>query len=128
MTDSLKIGAQVYVRGSVETAEMYCRAFGAEISFAIKDENGAYAHSELTVNGQFFMCVSEKGLFGENENEQSALTMAFDVPGLGSEQAVRAAHDILSVDGRVLHLGARPWSAFCSDLVDKFGVFWWIAA
>jgi uncharacterized glyoxalase superfamily protein PhnB len=125
--NNLKIGAQVYVKGSIEAAEMYCRAFGAEITFEIKDDNGAYAHSELSVNGQFFMCVSEKGLFDEIGIEQSSLTMAFNVPGLGSEQAVRKAYDILSEGGRVLHLGSRPWSDFCTDIVDKFGVFWWIA-
>ena len=123
----MKIGAQVYVKGSIEVVEMYCRAFGAEIKFEIKDDNGAYAHSELTINGHFFMCVSECGLFNEIPSEQTHLTMAFNVPGLGSEEAVRKAHDILSKGGRTLHLGARPWSAFCADIVDKFGVFWWIA-
>ena len=123
----MKIGAQVYVKGSVEAAEMYCRAFGAEVSFNIKDDNGAYAHSELRINGEFFMCVSEYGLFTENVSEQSQLTMAFNVPGLGSEEAVRKAHSILSEGGKTLHLGARHWSDFCADIVDKFGVFWWIA-
>lgn len=33
----MKISPQVYVRGSIEAVEMYCRAFGAEISFQIKD-------------------------------------------------------------------------------------------
>ena len=123
----MKIGAQVYVKGSVEAAEMYCRAFGAEINFEIKDDNGAYAHSELTINGQFFMCVSECGLFNERPSEQPHLTMAFNVPGFGSEEAVRKTHDILSNGGKTLHLGARPWCVFCADIVDKFGVFWWIA-
>jgi len=94
------------VKGSIEAFEMYCRAFGAEINFEIKDDNGAYAHSELTINGQFFMCVSECGLFNEIPSEQTHLTMAFNVPGLGSEEAVRKAHDILSKGGKTLHLGA----------------------
>jgi uncharacterized glyoxalase superfamily protein PhnB len=127
MDNNIKIGAQVYVNDSIEAVDMYCRAFGAKPSFEIKDESGAYEHCELSVNGQFFMCVSEKGLFDESVSEQSSLTMAFNVPGLGSEQAVRKVHDILGEGGKVLHLGARPWSAFCADIVDKFGVFWWIA-
>jgi len=127
MNSNLKIGAQVYVKDSIEAVEIYCRAFGAEISFEIRDDNGVFEHCELSINGQFFMCVSECGLFNESVSEETHLTMAFNVPGLGSEQAVRKAHDILSEGGKVLHLGARPWSAFCTDLVDKFGVFWWIA-
>ena len=77
--DKMKIGAQVYVKDSIEAVEMYCRTFGAEISFKIKDENGAYAHCELSVNGEFFMCVSEYGLFNESLSEQTHLTMAFMV-------------------------------------------------
>ena len=127
MDNNLKIGAQVYVKDSIEAVKMYCRAFGAEISFEIKDKNGNYEHCELLINGQFFMCVSEYGLFNESASGEFHLTMAFNVPGLGSEQAVRKAHEILSEGGKVLHLGARPWSVFCSDIVDKFGVFWWIA-
>jgi len=39
---------------------MYCRAFGTEIGFQIKDsENKAYQHCELLVNGHLFMAVSE---------------------------------------------------------------------
>ena len=56
----MKISPQVYVRGSIEAVEMYCRAFGAEIGFQIKDsENKAYQHCELLVNGHLFMAVSE---------------------------------------------------------------------
>lgn len=55
----MKIGSQVYVRGSIEAVEMYCKAFGAEINFQIKSAENTYEHCELTINGQFFMCVSE---------------------------------------------------------------------
>ena len=123
----MKLGAQVYVRGSIEAARMYCRVFGAEISYEIKDDAGAYAHCVLAVNGEFFMCVGEIGLFNESVSEETHLTMAFNVPGFGSKEAVLKAHEILSEGGKTLHLGERPWSAFCADVVDKFGVFWWIA-
>lgn len=77
----MKISPQVYVRGSIEAAKMYCKAFGAEISFQIKDEN-----------------------------------------------IVRNAYDILREGGTVIDpLGPCPWSSFCSNLIDKFGVVWWIS-
>lgn len=53
--------------------------------------------------------------------------MAFNVNEMGTEKAVRNAYEVLCEGGKVLHLGPRPWSAFCTDIVDKFGVFWWIA-
>jgi hypothetical protein len=55
----MKINSQVYVTGSTEAVEMYCKAFGAEISFKIKTEENTYAHCELSVNGQLFLAVSE---------------------------------------------------------------------
>jgi PhnB protein len=36
----VKCYTQAYIRGSIEAAEMYCKAFNAEITFQIKDENG----------------------------------------------------------------------------------------
>ena len=39
----MKNYAQVYVRNSLEAAEWYCDAFGAEVTFAIRNpENTAY--------------------------------------------------------------------------------------
>ena len=39
---------QVYVKNSFEAAEMYCKAFGAEITREFKDENNTvYEHCEF---------------------------------------------------------------------------------
>lgn len=123
----MKIGSQVYVRGSIEAVDMYCEAFGAEITFHIKSAENTYEHCELSVNGHFFMCVSEAPADCERTRGQAWQTMAFNVNEMGTEEAVRNAYEVLCEGGKVLHLGPRPWSAFCTDIVDKFGVFWWIA-
>ena len=125
----MKIGPQVYVRGSVEAVEMYCEAFGAEITFQIKDtEKNAYAHCELSVNGQLFMAVSEAPNNCDGSKKSTWQTMAFNVYDMGSKEAVRNAYDILCENGTVIDpLGPCPWNSYCSNLIDKFGVFWWIA-
>ncbi|HOV27303.1 MAG TPA: hypothetical protein PK566_13235 [Pseudobacteroides sp.] len=125
----MKISPQVYVRGSIEAVEMYCRAFGAEISFQIKDsENKAYQHCELSINGQLFMAVSEAPDICDVSKKLVWQTMAFNVFDMGSEEAVRNAYDILREGGTVIDpLGPCDWNPFCSNLIDKFGVFWWIA-
>ena len=52
---NMKNYAQVYVKSSFEAAEIYCKAFGAEITFEVKnDTETAYAHCELSVNGEGF--------------------------------------------------------------------------
>ncbi len=49
----MKNYTQVYVKNSIEAAKTYCKAFGAEITFEIKNESGtAYEHCELSVNGE----------------------------------------------------------------------------
>jgi uncharacterized glyoxalase superfamily protein PhnB len=125
----MKISSQTYVRGSVEAVEMYCNAFGAEIHLQIMDESQkAYAHCELFVNGQLFMAVSEAPAVCDAGPKTAWQTMAFNVYEMGSEAAVRRAYDILRDGGTVIDpLGPCPWNPCCSNLIDKFGVFWWIA-
>ena len=54
-------------------------------------------------------------------------TMSFNVYDMGNKEAVRHAYDILREGGTVIDpLGSCDWNAYCSNLIDKFGVFWWI--
>ena len=56
----MKNYTQVYVKSSMEAAETYCRAFGAEITLEMKDSSGtAYEHCELSVDGEGFLAIGE---------------------------------------------------------------------
>ncbi|MDE7293443.1 MAG: hypothetical protein K2N72_03360, partial [Oscillospiraceae bacterium] len=56
----MKCYTQVYVMNSIEAVETYCRAFGAEVTFEIKNEaKTAYEHCELSVNGEGILAVAE---------------------------------------------------------------------
>ena len=56
----MKCYTQVYVMNSMEAVKTYGRAFGAEVTFAIKNETQtAYAHCELSVNGDPILAVAE---------------------------------------------------------------------
>lgn len=124
----MKISPQLYVRGSIEAAEMYCRAFGAEISFQIKDDSGAYAHCELSVNGELILALSEAPSNCDTSKKTGWQIMAFNAFGLEDVTIVRNAYDVLREGGTVIDpLGPCPWSSCCSNLIDKFGVFWWIS-
>lgn len=124
---SIKVGAQAYVRGSIEAVEMYCKAFGAEITFEIKNDKVSYAHSELSVDGQFFLNVSEASDDIDAKAPNERWTMTFNVYPFENEGAVQHAYDVLRDGGTVMHpLGAVPWSKCCASVIDKFGVFWWI--
>lgn len=124
----MKVYTQVYVRGSVEAAEMYCKAFGAEITFQIKDERGLYAHCELSVNGEGILALSEAPEDCDLTPKTKWQTMAFNAFELGTREAVENAYKVLKEGGTVIDpLGPCPWSEYCSNLIDKYGVFWWIS-
>ena len=127
----MKNYTQVYVKNSLEAAETYRKAFGAEITFAIKDDSGnAYAHCELSVNGEGFLALAEAKNPCDIEfvHRMKWETMTFNAFDMGSEEAVDRAFDVLSQDGVVLEpIHALPWSKYCATIIDKYGVCWWIS-
>jgi uncharacterized glyoxalase superfamily protein PhnB len=125
----MNISSQVYVRGSMEAVSRYCEAFGAKIGLEYKDETKeAYAHCELYVDDQLFMAVSEAPESCDTSKKTTWQTMAFNVYNMGTEEAVRHAFDILSEGGTVIDpVGPCDWNPCCANVIDKFGVFWWIA-
>ena len=127
----MKNYTQVYVKNSFEAAEVYCKAFGAEITREFKnDARTIYEHCELSVNGEGFLALAEAKNPCDIElvHKMKWETMTFNVFEMGSEEAVYRAFDVLSNGGVVLEpIGQLPWSSCCATVIDKFGVCWWIA-
>lgn len=127
----MKNYTQVYVKNSFEAAQTYCEAFGAEITFAIKNSEGtAYEHCELSVDGEGILALAE----AKNPCDVAFVhkmkweTMTFNAFDLGSEEAVRRAFQALSNGGVVLQpIHQEPWNQCCATVIDKYGVCWWIA-
>lgn len=126
----MKCYTQVYVMNSLEAAETYCKAFGAQVTFEIKNEaKTAYAHCELSVNGEPILAVAE----ASEPYDVSVIhqlkwqTMTFNAFELGSTDAVKNAYDVLSDGGVVLEtIHELPWSKYCATVIDRYGVCWWI--
>ena len=58
--------------------------------------------------------------------KQSRPTMSYGI-NFDNEDEVKSAFEILSADGTVLFpLGPLPWSPLSADVVDKFGIYWYI--
>ena len=128
---NMKNYTQVYVKNSFEAAEMYCKAFGAEITFEVRnDDKTAYAHCELSVDGEGFLALSEAANPCDIDivHKMKWETMTFNVFEMGSEEAVYNAFNILSNGGVIINpIQEVPWSKCCATVIDKFGVCWWIA-
>ena len=127
----MKCYTPVYVMNSIEAVETYCRAFGAEVTFEIKnDARTAYEHCELSVNGEGILAVAEaqKPYDVSVIHQMKLQTMTFNAFELGSEDAVRNALDILSNGGVVIEdIHELPWSKCCATVIDKYGVCWWVS-
>ena len=127
----MKNYTQVYVKNSLEAAEFYCKAFGAEITRVFPNADGtAYEHCELSVNGEGFLALAEAANPCDVEflHKMKWETMTFNVFEMGSEAAVQHAFDVLREGGAVIDpIHALPWSSCCATVIDKYGVCWWIS-
>jgi PhnB protein len=128
----MKIGLQVYVQRSAEAIKFYQKAFGATLGYNVRNDDGTFMHAELYLDGQLLIALSESssdvGIKNvKNYSPTDYPTMNFGV-NLDSEEAVKNAYDVLIEGGNILlPLGPLPWSISCANVVDKFGVFWYIS-
>lgn len=129
----MKCCTQVYVMNSIEAVDMYCRAFGAKVTFEIKNEDqNAYEHCELSVNDVLILAVAEAPkTYAYDVNvihQMKWQTMTFNAFELGSIGAVEKALNVLSEGGIVIEkIHEVPWSKCCATVIDKYGVCWWIS-
>ncbi len=127
----MKIALQAYIKGSVEAIQFYHSAFGTELGYNVRNPDGTYMHAELYLDGQLLFALSESGSDVGTENirrhsPDDYPTMNFCV-SLESEEAVKKAYCILAEDGTILlPLGALPWSSCCANVIDKYGIFWYV--
>lgn len=126
----MKCYTQVYVINSIEAVEIYCRAFGAKVTFEIKNESQtAYEHCELSVNNEPILAVAEAAEPYDVSviHRMKWQTMTFNAFELGSTDAVKNAYDVLSEGGVVIEeIHELPWNKYCATIIDKYGVCWWI--
>lgn len=128
----MKIGLQAYIQRSAEAIEFYQKAFGATLGYNVRNDDGTFMHAELYLDGQLLIALSESssdvGIKNvKNYSPTDYPTMNFGV-NLDSEEAVKKAYDVLIEGGNILlSLGPLPWSTCCANVVDKFGVFWYIS-
>ena len=119
----MKLGVGVYVKNSVEAVNLYREAFGLELGYHVKNPDGTYFHSELNKNGQEILTVVESS--NENVQEHTVqLGIIFD-----NEAEVQNAFALLSNGGTVkTPIGPMPWTPCAAEVVDRFGVLWYITA
>lgn len=124
----MTLGATLYVRHSVEAASFYCEAFNMTIGYNAKHGDGTYLHAELEKDGISVFAVSESADDRAREATLAAAqpTMSLGV-NLNDDGELRRAYEALRKGGHVIRpLGELPWSPCSADVVDKYGVCWYI--
>lgn len=124
----MTLGSTLYITNSVEAVAFYCDAFGMKIGYNAKYDNGTYLHAELEKDGNSIFAVSES-----NDDVIRKVMLTTNKPtislgvNLNNNEELNHAFSTLSNGGHVLRpLGELPWSPYSADLVDKYGVCWYI--
>ena len=128
----MKLGATLYIKNTVEAVEFYKEAFGMTLGYNEKFQDGTYMHAVLLRDGHEVFAVSESqnddfvNAMLSSSLKESRPTMSYGI-NFDNEDEVRKAYSMLVQGGKVLFpLGSLPWSSCCADVVDKFGVYWYI--
>lgn len=114
------VGVGLYVKNSPQAVELYRKAFGLELGYHVKNEDGTYFHSELTQREQGVLSVVE----GKPERVNPVeLGLTFE-----TKEALERAFAVLQEGGAVeLEPCELPWSPWAAGVTDRFGVHWFLS-
>lgn len=128
----MKLGATLYIKNTLEAVEFYMEAFGMTLGYNEKFPDGTYMHAELQKDGETIFAISEhkNDDLVVNMHELGAKkllpTMSYGID-FATEDEVRKAYEMLKKEGTVLRpLGKLPWSVCSGDVLDKYGIYWYI--
>jgi uncharacterized glyoxalase superfamily protein PhnB len=124
----MDLGVTLYVKNSAEAVDFYMDAFGMTLGYNAQNSDGSFLHAELQKEGRTIFAVSENG-----EESMGKLMLAARQPitscgvNLDNDEELRHAYDLLCAGGHVLReLGPLPWSPCSADVVDQYGVCWYL--
>lgn len=128
----MKLGATLYIKNTMEAVKFYEEAFGMTLGYHVKNPDGTFMHAALLRGEQEIFAISES----QNEPlvntmltstlKESRPTMSYGI-NFDNEEEVKKAYAMIEKEGNVLlPLGSLPWSSCCADIVDKYGVYWYL--
>jgi len=128
LENNMNLGATLYVKNSLEAVKFYMDAFGMTLGYNAKNADGTFLHAELEKGGVSVFAVSENY---EDDTVQIMLTsmrptMSYGI-NLDNNEELNHAYEMLIDGGHILReLGVLPWSPYSADVVDKYGICWYI--
>lgn len=128
----MKLGATLYIHNTLEAADVSRQAFGLTLGYTALNPDGSFLHAALCQNEQEVFAISESRNDALVELLRSAdirtnrpiANLGLDLP---TEAEVRHAFSLLAEEGTVtLPLQSLPWCPLAGEVVDKYGVYWYI--
>ena len=122
----------LYINNTLEAVEFYSKTFGLSVGYSEKHLDGTYMHAELQKDGVFKFAVSEhNNTVLVSALHEFAKKGIFPTTNCGfkfdSEDKLRTAYDILAAEGVVCRPPeSLPWCPLSADILDKYGVYWYI--
>jgi PhnB protein len=124
----MTLGATLYLRNSRDAVNYYMKAFRMTLGYNVENPDGSYLHAELLKDGNSIFAVSEstdEEILKVMLNTQWP-TMSYGI-NFDNDEELNFAYSVLCNGGHILRpIGPLPWSPRSADVVDKFGVFWYI--
>lgn len=128
----MQLGATLYIHNTLEAAKRYQHAFGLTLGYHALNPDGSYLHASLCRDGQEVFAISESRndalvnllCQADIHTNRPIANLGLDFP---TEEEVRHAFAMLAKDGTVtLPLQSLPWCPLAGEVVDKYGVYWYI--
>lgn len=120
---SVSIGHTIYIKHSAQAVPFYLEVFGLTLGYHVKNADGSFFHSELYSGDAPVLSVVEAF---EDHPVNSIVCLGMT---LENADAVRRAFALLSSGGRVrMALTSLPWSPCCAEVIDRYGVWWYLTA
>lgn len=129
----MKLGATLYIKNTVEAVECYREAFGLTLGYHEVYPDGTYMHAELKKDGKEVFAVSEStkdtmvNMMLSSNQKEARPTMCFGLSFERDEEVKRAFHKLSEKGTILLPLGTLPWSTCCAEVVDEYGVYWYLS-
>jgi len=128
----MKLNSTLYIKNTAEAVAFYQNAFGLTLGYHVQNPDRSMMHAELCRDGREIFAVSESSndalvkLMLASNLKDARPTMSLGIT-FDSAEEVKTAYQILSLSGTVLFpLGSLPWSSCCAEVVDKYGVCWYL--
>ena len=128
----MRLGATVYIKNTPEAVPFYLDAFGLTLGYHEEYPDGTYMHAALLKDGVEIFCVSESKndafvqMMLQSSLRESRPTMSYGLD-FANNSEVKHAYELLRSKGTVmLPIGSLPWSSCCAEVIDQYGVYWYL--